>query len=60
MIKEHKASLNTPSKLDIDYLFDNFNKFCKVEISKGDLFKEKPSGHKIIKNLTSTFDLVAM
>lgn len=44
-------------KLDVDYLFDNFEEFCEVEFRKN---QEKIKQPSVVRNLCSLFDKVAM
>lgn len=43
-------------KLDVDYLFDNFEEFCEIEFKKQ---KEKTRQPSIVRNLSTLFDRVA-
>jgi hypothetical protein len=43
-------------KLDVDYLFDNFEEFCEIEFRKQ---KEKTRQPSVVRNLSSLFDRVA-
>jgi hypothetical protein len=47
---------NNISKLDVDYLFDNFEEFCEIEFKKQ---KEKTRQPSVVRNLSSLFDRVA-
>lgn len=46
-----------PNKLDVDYLFDNFEEFCEVEFRKT---QEKTKQPSVVRNLNSIFDRVAV
>lgn len=46
-----------PVKLDVDYLFDNFEEFCEVEFRKT---QEKTRQPSVVRNLCTLFDRVAV